>query len=86
MFLALIRPKVLDHSSIKPLIATVVDYKFIQLNADNRHSILSKQQFLQHLVSKFYSGCLQEVMFGISYSYCKVNHSTNHFGIITEDF
>ena len=44
---------------------------------------------LQNLVSKFYSGCLQEVMFGIPYSHCKVNHfkttSTNIFEIIPED-
>ena len=44
---------------------------------------------LWHLVSKFYSGGLQEVMFGIPYSYCKVNYSkmtsTNNFEIIPED-
>ena len=44
---------------------------------------------LQHLVSRFYSGCLQEVMFGIPYSYCKVNYSkmtaSNNFEIIPED-
>ena len=43
-----------------------------------------------HFVSKFYSGCLQEVMFGIPYSYCKVNYSKttspNNFKIIPEDF
>ena len=44
---------------------------------------------LQHLVSRFYSACLQEVMFGIPYLYCKVNYSkttsTNSFEIIPED-
>ena len=43
---------------------------------------------LRYLVSKFYSGCLQEVMFGIPWSYCRVNYSkttsTNNFEIIPE--
>ena len=44
---------------------------------------------LKHLVSKFYSGCLQEVMFIIPYSYYKVNYSKttspSSFEIIPED-
>ena len=44
---------------------------------------------LRHLVSKLYSDCLQEVIVGILYSYCKVDYSkmtyANNFEIIPED-
>ena len=57
-------------------------------------NLFYKQQLLLHLsttnISKFYSGCLQEVMCDIAYSYYRVNYSmmtsTNNVKIITEDF
>ena len=41
---------------------------------------------LQHLVSKFYSGCLQEVMFGIPDTNCNSKMAfTNYFENIPEE-
>ena len=88
MFLHSLGLKCCDHSFTKSLIAAFINYKFIQPNAD----LFYTQQFLLHLghlVSKFFSGILQEVMFGIPYSYCKVKYSkmtsTNNFEDILPD-
>ena len=52
-------------------------------------NIFYNQQLLLHFVGKLYFVCLQEVMFGTPYSYCKVDYSkmtsTNNFEIIPRD-